>query len=55
MREYMYDLICSHCSCGMMPAFSAVDIGVCGEAGFIVDGVLYEEDADEGPGLGEGS
>ena len=38
----------------MMPAFSAVESGVCGEAGFIVDGVL-EEDADEGPGLGEGS
>ena len=37
-----------------MPAFSAVESGVCGEAGLKVDGVLYD-DADEGPGLGEGN
>ena len=36
-----------------MPAFSAVDKGVCGEAGLTVDGV-YDDEEDEGPGLGEG-
>ena len=38
-----------------MPAFSAVESGVWGEAGFMVEGVVYDDEAaEEGPGLGEG-
>ena len=43
----------TNCNCGTIPAFSAVESGVCGEAGFMVDGVEVDEEG-EGPGLGEG-